>query len=153
MTEKDILERHLKKCGLKMTKQREFILAEFLANESHCSAEELYDQVRKKDPAIGQATIFRTLKVFVDAGLASAVELNGKTLRYEHRHNHGHHDHIICTVCGKVVEFTDTRIENLQAEISRQNGFILTSHRMELFGTCPDCVRSAGAKIGHACHE
>jgi Fur family transcriptional regulator, ferric uptake regulator len=132
---------YLKKNGLNETKQRSSILNEFVKIEKHVSAEDLFVAVYKKHPSIGQATVFRTLKVLVDAGLAEPVELMDKTVRYEHKLRHDHHDHLICTVCGKIVEFFDDRIEALQNTVCKKEGYLMDRHRLEIFGVCPSCQR------------
>jgi Fur family ferric uptake transcriptional regulator len=141
LSESEVLSAYLKKNRLNETKQRNMILREFMKIEKHVSAEELFAATRKKDPAIGQATVFRALKVFVDAGLAEPVELMDKTIRYEHKHRHDHHDHLICTVCGKIVEFFDDRIEELQNALCNKEGYSIDRHRLDIFGICPSCQR------------
>ena len=113
----------------------------FLKTERHLSAEELYDIVREKNPSIGYATIYRTLKLLSEAGLCRELQADGRITRYEHLHNRDHHDHLVCTECGKMVEFEIPEIEALQEKIARKNGFVLKNHRWELYGLCSDCTR------------
>lgn len=127
--------------GLRETAQRELILEEFLNNEGHLSAEELYDIVKKKDRSIGQATVYRTLKLLVKAGLAREVQFSDNTVRYEHLYNHEHHDHLICTECHKVVEVIEPAIEILQKALAERHGFTLKDHKLYLYGICDDCKR------------
>ena len=122
-----------------MTPQRSLILEHFLKCDGHVSAEDLYNRVRASNPETGQATVYRTMKLFSEAGLAREVHFGDGVTRYEARHGHGHHDHLVCELCRKEVEFLDPAIEKLQEVQAQTHGFRLTGHRMILFGICPDC--------------
>ena len=125
--------------NLRDTPQRELILETFLKREEHISAEELYDVIKKRDPSIGQATVYRNLKLLTEAGLAREVVFGDGVVRYEHNYKHPHHDHLICRGCGKTVEVVDSVIEELQKRVAEQFGFELTDHAMYLYGNCEDC--------------
>lgn len=125
--------------GLKFTPQRRLIAEAFLSQSGHLSTEELYDKVRKQAPSVGQATVYRTLKLFCDAGLAKEVHFGDGMARYETTVDTVHHDHLICIGCGRQVEFMDAAIEKLQETLAEQHGFLLTSHHMYLYGVCPAC--------------
>lgn len=131
------LKDHLAKHQLKLTRQREQILDVFLKNE-HITAEQMYRQLAKRDPHIGLATIYRTLNLFCEAGLAQARHFGTQT-QYDNVTHKGHHDHLICTSCGKIVEFENCDIERLQEEVARRNGFTITTHKLELYGLCAGC--------------
>ncbi len=103
------------------------------------SPEELYRLVKKRDASIGQATVYRTLKLLSEAGLASQVELGDGVVRYEHKYGQQHHDHLICTNCRREVEVFDPDIEELQELLAERHGFVLTHHKMYLYGLCPEC--------------
>ncbi|HAR63397.1 MAG: transcriptional repressor [Candidatus Margulisiibacteriota bacterium] len=132
----------LKEKNLNMTHQREIILDTFLSIEDHLSVDELTMYVRKKDPAVGNATVFRTLKLFVDAGIAQEVTFGLERVRYEHKYGHSHHDHLVCSVCGKCIEAVDPRIEILQKELCTKYEFELVEHKLEIFGICKECNQS-----------
>ncbi|NDV18652.1 transcriptional repressor [Pseudodesulfovibrio sp. JC047] len=125
--------------GLAMTPQRRVIVETFLETEGHFSAEELYALVRVKSPEIGQATVYRTLKLLVDSGLADALDLGDGGAVYEHAYGHEHHDHLICVHCGKNVEICDDLIEDRQEQVATEHGFQLSQHRMYLYGVCDAC--------------
>jgi len=125
--------------GLKSTRQREIILDEFLDVGSHLSTEELYLRLRRKNPRIGYATVHRTLKLFAECGIAEQRHFGDGQARYEASGLDEHHDHLICVNCGKIVEFEDPRIEQLQDEVARQHGFSIERHRLELYGCCESC--------------
>jgi Fur family ferric uptake transcriptional regulator len=129
------------KRGLRSTRQREIILDIFLSTHQHLSVEELYFKVKASNPGIGQATVYRTLKLFVEAGLAREMALPDGQTRYEHQLAGEHHDHLICTGCNAIIEFEDESIEQLQKDIAKRYGYILTAHKMQLCGLCPDCAK------------
>ncbi len=125
--------------GLKFTPQRRLIAEVFLKQTGHLSTEELYDKVRREDPSIGQATVYRTLKLFSDAGLAKEVHFGDGMTRYENTDETMHHDHLICIACGKQVEFLDAEIEFLLDLVRVRNGFKLSSQQLFLYGFWPAC--------------
>ncbi len=137
--EKDIFFEHLKRSGFKRTAQRELILDVFLETEGHSSAEELYQIIKAKDPHVGATTVYRTLKLLAECGLAREERLGDGRTRYEHLYNHQHHDHLICTECGALIEFYSEVIENKQDEIARQYQFQPTNHSLRIFGICFEC--------------
>lgn len=136
---KNKFDQFIREKGLKSTRQRQFILEEFLRSGSHLSTEELYLRLRKKQPRIGYATVHRTLKLFAECGIAEQRHFGDGQARYEASNHNEHHDHLICTVCGKIVEFEDPRIEKLQDEVASKNGFSIERHRLELYGQCESC--------------
>ena len=144
INELDIFINFLKAKNLKFTKQREEILKIFLNAERHFSVEELYGLIKTKDPAIGQATVFRTLKLLCEADIAQEVDLGDKRVRYEHKYGHRHHDHMVCVRCGIFIEAVDSEIEKLQDRLCKKFKFTPHRHKMEIFGVCKQC---AGKKI------
>lgn len=139
--EKEILQQHIQKKGLRKTVQRDLILEIFLQTEEHLSSEDLYWLVHKKDADIGQTTVYRTLKLLTEAGLAREVRLGDGRTYYEHHYNHEHHDHMVCTECGKVIEFYSPELEAMQDEIAKQYNFKLTHHSMRILGACEECQK------------
>ena len=140
MPAKTTFREYLAEKGLKTTKQREIILDEFLRSSSHLSTEELYLKIRRKHPQIGYATVYRTLTLFSECGIAEERNFGDGQARYEKSNGEEHHDHLVCTVCGAIIEFEDPRIEELQMKVARERGFEITSHRLELYGRCAKCV-------------
>ena len=143
--EKEIFFEHLKHAGLKKTGQRELILEVFLKTEGHLSAEDLYNLVKAEDPAVGFTTVYRTLKLLHECGLAREELLGDGRARYEHLYNHQHHDHLICTQCGTLIEFYSEVIENKQDEIAAQYKFQPTHHSLRIFGLCAECQTKSKA--------
>lgn len=135
-----VLKEYLLRHGLKASRQREIIAEVFFQAGGHMRVEELLQRVRKIDPKVSQATVYRTMKLLTECGLAEARNfLDGQT-RYERSDQSGeHHDHLICTECGTIVEFVDERIEDLQERVAKNKGFTVTHHKMELYGLCDKC--------------
>jgi len=125
--------------GLRSTSQRDAILKTFVEAGQHLSADELYAQVKKKHPAIGYATIYRTLKLLAEAGLVEELRFEDGLTRFEYKSTDAHHDHMICTRCGAIIEFENARIEALQHDVARKKGFRVRSHKLELYGLCAAC--------------
>ena len=144
-TGKNIFSDYLSKKNLRNTSQRELILNTFLMQEDHISAEQLYDIVKKSDPSIGQATVYRMVKLLAEAGLAREIDFGDCVKRYEHSYNHPHHDHLICRSCGKTVEVVDSVIEELQKRVAEKFEFELTDHAMYLYGFCKNCRKKIKA--------
>lgn len=144
MNYKDSFREYLGKHGLKVTQQREVILDEFLSAGSHLSTEELYRTIREKNPHIGYATVHRTLKLLAESGLAAPRHFGDGHTRYECSSEEQHHDHLICTVCGAIVEFENPGIERLQEQVAAKHGFVIEQHRLEIYGRCAACLAGKG---------
>ncbi|WFS61631.1 Fur family transcriptional regulator [Pseudodesulfovibrio thermohalotolerans] len=131
---------YLEETGLNMTPQRMSIVQTFLEAEGHFSADRLCELVREKAPEIGQATVYRTLKLLIESGLADTIDGPDGGGLYERAYGRAHHDHLMCLKCKRKVEIFDPVIEERQEQIAREHGFTLTRHRMYLYGLCPDCA-------------
>ena len=138
---RELLQRNLGPTQ-KITRQRLLIAQIFFdpaCRHEHPTVEELYQRVRSADDTIGQATVYRTLKLFVSCGLASPRRLHLEQVRYEPELSGEHHDHLVCTRCEAIIEFHDEILEALQEEIAMRLGFILKDHRLLLYGE-PDGI-------------
>ena len=132
-----------KKCiekGVKLTDQRKVIAKVMSDSNDHPNVDELYKRVSIIDPKISIATVYRTVKLFEESGILAKHDFKGGKARYEQL-SERHHDHLICKVCTKTVEFEHPLIEKYQEEICEHHGFTLKSHRMELFGICNECQK------------
>lgn len=138
LTNSGLFRQFLRRKGLRNTPQRERIVEIFLREGGHLSAEELYERVHRVDTSLGQATVYRTLKLLCEAGLAREVRLEDNTARYEPPGD-CHHDHLVCERCGLTHEIFDPEIERLQLELATRHQFVPTSHRMVLYGICAAC--------------
>ena len=135
--EREALARYLDDNNLKHTKQRDAILDVFLNAKGHITSEDIYQQVRAKHPHIGYTTVYRTMKLLCDAGLANERRFEEGVTRYEIQHEH--HDHLVCVRCGEIIEFECAMIESAQVEIANRYGFRVLRHRHELYGHCRNC--------------
>jgi Fur family ferric uptake transcriptional regulator len=137
--EEKIFDDFLRTRGLKHSEQRRDILKTFLETEKHLKADELDELVKKVNPSIGRSTVYRTLKLFRESGLCRELKLDDGTSRYEHLYGHEHHDHLICKSCGNLHEVYDHEIERLQENLAKKHGFMITSHKLVMYGICSKC--------------
>jgi len=142
----EILHRHLKRVGLKHTEQRDTILRTFLETREHLSTDELAQLVKKKDPRIGFTTVYRTLKLLAECGLASEVAFHDGIARYEHQYNRRNHHHMVCTECGGSVEFFSPEVKKLEEEIGRKYNYLTTRHTFQIYGLCEECRMKRGTR-------
>lgn len=136
-----LLQDHMARKGLRSTDQRRLIVETFFQSPNHVSIEELLAQVRSQDPRVGYATVYRTLKLLTECGVAFERKFGDGLTRYELADEDSHHDHLICVECASIVEFEEPRIEELQEAIAKKHGFEIRSHKHEMYGICADCKR------------
>lgn len=139
MDKEKVFQHYLQNKGLKSTLQRDNIVDVFLQADRHFSVEELHHRIQKRNPKIGFSTVYRTLKLLVEAGLATECQFGDGVTRFEPVHEEEHHDHLVCVKCGKIVEFEDERMEQLQREMAKKHRFKVTNHKLELYGYCSSC--------------
>ena len=134
----------IKNAGLKLTLPRMKIL-DLMESSSvrHQSAEDIYQALRDEGEEVGLATVYRVLTQFEAAGLVTRHHFEGGQAVFE-LNREGHHDHIVCVVCGRVEEFVDEIIEAQQAKIAEEKGYVISDHSLILYGTCPACQKSSG---------
>lgn len=124
--------------GLKTTRQRNTIVRVFFGLHGHISVEELLREVKKVNPRIGYATVYRTLHLLVEGGLVQERRFGDGMARYEGRNEIEHHDHMICLECGLISGFSDPRLAELRARLAEESGFEIYKHQLDLFGVCKD---------------
>jgi Fur family ferric uptake transcriptional regulator len=128
--------------SLKLTTQRKRVFDRAFATHEHFSAETLYLWLKREDgPSVSRATVYRTLGLLVEGGFLESLDTGQGELLYEHVLGHTHHDHLVCVDCGRIEEFREPRIEELQQEACARKGFKLLHHNLRLFGTCPACTK------------
>lgn len=144
-TYEDLLTRFreiLRRNGLKQTQQRENILHTIYSSDEHFTPEDLYAKVQQiyPDQKIGIATVYRTLSLLEGEKIVTSVSfgVNGKKYEFGMRE---HHDHMICDVCGKMIEFVDDTIEKRQSAIAKKHNFLITGHIMQIHGVCQSCQK------------
>ena len=130
----------IRELGLKVTSQRLLILDVVRGGPSHFTAQDIFENVAAKNPAVGFATVYRFLRTLSEQEFVTEVRMGGMPARYEWAAKR-HHDHLTCTNCQKIVEFENTEIERLQEKVAKEFGFQLTDHVLELYGTCAECRR------------
>ena len=137
--ELDIFRKYLERRGLKLTAERQALFDELFARHEHLEADELLVRLRANHKKISRATIYRTLDLLADSGIVGKVRISEAGYRYERLRAGDHHDHLICKECGRVVEFYEQRIEELQDEVCERYGFILLDHSHQMRGICRQC--------------
>ncbi|GFO59880.1 transcriptional repressor [Geomonas silvestris] len=139
---KEILRRYLAERGLKITRQRYIILEAFIELGRHLHVDEFYPILRTKYPKIGHATVYRSLKLFAESGIAREVRFGDGLTRYELVTDGVRHDHLLCTACGTITEFESPGLGQLEASIVQNHGFKVQSLQIELRGVCSQCLSS-----------
>ena len=130
---KDSIEQKCLSKGVKLTDQRKIIAKVMSDSNDHPNVDELYKRVSQIDSKISIATVYRTVKLFEEAGILAKHEFKGEKARYEEL-NEGHHDHLIDVQTGKIIEFVDDEIEILQKKVAKKLGYDLVDHKLELYG-------------------
>ena len=133
-------KKYLEPQGLKLTRERESLLREIFATHYHFEADELLFRLKEKNIKTSRATIYRTLDLLVRSGLVRRVHLGEDHYHYERVTRNSHHDHLICTTCGRVIEFHDEELEAHQDAICRRKKFTPTFHNLQILGICNECT-------------
>jgi Fur family transcriptional regulator, ferric uptake regulator len=139
IVESIIFKKFLGENGLKFTKERIAVLREVFSFHNHFEPEHLFLRIKGAGSKASRASVYRTLNLLVESGLVEKVARTEKGNVYEHTYGHTHHDHMVCDGCGGITEFYSERMENLQKEICRGNGFEGRSHTLEIRGYCAEC--------------
>ena len=138
----DILRRvrdEARRRGVRWTTQRQVIVETFVGADEHITVEDLHHRVRAIDRTISAATVYRTVNMLVEMGVATKRHFGAGSATFECEVNKEHHDHLVCTACGKIIDFHNTAIEDLQERVAQEHGFAISDHRLELYGTCAEC--------------
>jgi Fur family ferric uptake transcriptional regulator len=140
-TEKRI-EQELRKHGYKVTQQRRVIISAIIDSHEHLTPAAMHERVLREDSSIGLVTIYRTIDILTELDFICEMHTGGNGRSYLIRSPAEHHHHLICSGCGKVIDFTDCDLERLEHRLAKENGFIIDSHLLEFLGQCRQC-RSA----------
>ncbi len=149
MTDKDtpaeeqLFKEYLASRGLKYTPERQTIFRRAFATHKHFEAEDLLLSLRQNHQRVSKATIYRTLALLVKSGHLREVIFGEKHSHYEHVHLNEHHDHMLCSGCGKIIEFVDEALERQQDEVCVRHKFKPESHRMQIHGLCENCQKTS----------
>lgn len=137
-----LLRNYLSSKGLNASKTRDAVVDAFLGTTGHVDLQSLVDTARRLHAGVSFTTVYRTMKLLEEAGIATARRFgDAKNTLFEVAIGRTHHDHLICESCGRIVEFVNPEVERLQDEIAAEHGFSLARHRHELYGTCASCRR------------
>jgi Fur family ferric uptake transcriptional regulator len=139
--ENKIFQNFLGEKRLKLTKERTAVLKEVFSFHGHFDPEHLYLRIKDSGSKASRASVYRTLSLLVESGLVEKVTRTEKGNVYEHTFGHTHHDHMICDLCGSIIEFYSEKLENLQKEICLANVFDGRSHTLEIRGYCAECKK------------
>lgn len=142
------LEQYMAREGLRTTDQRRAIIDVFFQGPEHVTIDELLERVREQDAKVGYATVYRTMKMLADSGIAHERRFGDGFTRYELADDDAHHDHLICVECGGIQEFEEPLIEELQERIATRYSFSVHHHKHELYGLCAECQKKASKKKG-----
>ena len=144
--EKEQFLQFLRGRGQRVTGERLALFDEIFSQHGHIDAEELLGAMKARGLKISRATVYRNLDLLVECGLARKQRLGSRGFLYEHVHPGQQHDHLVCTGCGRVVEFVSPGIVALQAEICRAHGFVPTRHTLQIAGLCNTCAQTMTAE-------
>ncbi len=136
------------KRGLRNTDQRKLIIDTLFDSTEHLTIDQVLARVHKDDPRIGYATVYRTMKMLSESGIVHEHKFGDGFTRFELADEDAHHDHLICVECGKITEFEEPLIEELQDRIAARYGFQVHDHKHELYGVCKDCQTAAQSPKG-----
>jgi Fur family ferric uptake transcriptional regulator len=129
--------------GMRVTSQRLALVERVFSRHEHFDAEQLMEQLPRsgEEGHVSRPTVYRTLNEFVDAGLLRRFVLNGRAV-YEHDYGYPQHDHLHCTECNRLLEFTSDEVIRLRDEVAHQHHFRVTGHRLIINGVCEECARA-----------
>ena len=130
----------LKNQGFKLTNARKAVLNVIFHEEQHLNSTEIIEKVGVQNPRIGRASIFRSLELFTELGIIRPTNYDAQSSRYVVMEEDGHHAHLVCNQCKRVIDLGDCRLENMLNEFAEENGFELTGHLLELYGVCRKCA-------------
>lgn len=134
-----IVEREMRRQGFRWTRQRRLIARVALRNHGHFTAEELLELCQDEVAGVSRATVYRTLTMLEQAGFVEGLDTGDGRRKFEHTLGHEHHDHMVCMVCGTIIEFRDAELERRQEIAAKQHGFTILNHSLKLFGECRSC--------------
>ena len=133
----------LREHGYKLTPQRHIVLRAMASSRDHLTPEVIYEKSRVEDPGIGRVTVYRTLDLLSKLNLVCRVHAEGRCRSYMMRRPTEHHHHLVCSGCGKVIDFTNCSLIEMEKKLSQESGFDIRGHLLEFYGLCRDCISNA----------
>ena len=143
----DGFRRYLRDHNLPVTAQREMVADVLFSSNGHLSADDIDRTLRGRGANVGKATVYRTLDLLAQSGMVTPRDFGEGFRRYERAGGRQHHEHLICIRCHKVIEFVNERLERMKTLIAEEYGFRHHHHRLEIFGTCPECQQRGGEAL------
>lgn len=137
------IARILRQNGYRLTPQRRAVLKAIAGSHDHATPAEICARVRREHPSTGLATVYRVINLLEDLDLICRVNLEGESRGYLMRRPTGHHHHLVCSQCGRAVDFSDCHLSQLEQRLSRNTGFEIKGHLLEVYGRCPECRTAA----------
>jgi len=141
-----ITEQELRRGGYKLTPQRRAIIGAISGTQEHLTPAAIYKRVHRKHPSIGLVTVYRTIDILAELDLICETHAGGSCRSYLMRRPSGHHHHLICSECGRVVDFTDCGLEKLERRLAKETSFKINGHLLEFIGQCLECSRKQKEK-------
>ena len=135
----EVFREFLAQKGMRSTPERETILAEVFLHHDHFDMEDLIMRLRQKGLRISRASVYRTIPLLVECGLVQEVFFEDGHMHFEHIYGHEHHCHLRCLGCRKIIEFRNAAVEEVEQRVSKDHGFAVTGHKLEIYGYCEDC--------------
>jgi Fur family transcriptional regulator, ferric uptake regulator len=136
----------LREHGYKVTPQRRAIISVIMNSHEHLTPTALHERVIREDPSVGLVTIYRTIEILTELGFICEMHAGGSCRSYLMRRPSEHHHHLICSNCGKVIDFVDCDLDKLELRLSQENDFKISSHLLEFLGQCRQCNNAAKRK-------
>jgi Fur family transcriptional regulator, ferric uptake regulator len=146
LTEQEFFRNFLLRKGMRLTPERETILAEVFARHDHFDVDELFMRLRNNNQRISKASLYRTMALLVESEMVQEVYFEDGHLHYEHVYGHDHHCHLRCLGCRTIIEFTDAVVGEVEKRICAANGFETIGHKLEIRGYCSQCQRKGSRR-------
>ncbi len=137
----EIFKQYLAENSLRKTPERFKILEEIYLQDGHFTIDELYFMMKSKNYRVSRATLYNTVELLIECKLIKKHQFNSKINFYEKAYKSSQHDHLVCIECGKIVEFCDPRIYEIEKDISELYNFKIANHELYLFGLCSECTQ------------
>ena len=139
-------EQELRKHGYKLTPQRRLVINAIIKSREHLTPAAIYERVHRDHPSIGLVTIYRTIEILTELGLICEMHAGGSCRSYLMRRPSEHHHHLICSDCGRVVDFTNCNLDKLEQRLAKETRFKINGHLLEFLGQCRECKKRAGVE-------